>query len=200
MQRIAVEDRRSALLGAALRLIGREGIGAASTRAVAAEAGMPTASFHYVFASYDAMVEQLVTEVLAAQTASVVEAVGAATTLRAFVAGALAGWLDRAAADPDSEIALHEIVGWSRSSPERHHLAVMVYEAYTASIASFVEAAEQRFDARWTVPAADVARFVLVLTDGVAARWLVDRDDDAARTALGLGADALLALVAPVRR
>ena len=75
MQRIAVEDRRTALLTAALRVIGREGMGAASTRAVAAEAGMPTASFHYVFASYDDMVEQLVGTILDAQQEGVAAAV-----------------------------------------------------------------------------------------------------------------------------
>ena len=199
MQRIAVEDRRTALLTAALRVIGREGMGAASTRAIAAAAGMPTASFHYVFASYDAMVEQLVAAVLDAQAAAVAVAVESADDLRGFVAGALQGWLDRAAAVPDAEVALHEIVAWSRSSPGRRHLAEVVYERYTASIESFMQAAGARFGVRWRIPSDDVARFVLVLTDGVAARWLVDRDVAAARTALAVGADALLGLAQDVR-
>ena len=46
MQRIAVEDRRQALLAAGLRVIARDGMARASTRAIAAEADMPTASFH----------------------------------------------------------------------------------------------------------------------------------------------------------
>jgi AcrR family transcriptional regulator len=199
VQRIAVEDRRTALLAAALHVIGREGMRGASTRAVAAEAGMPTASFHYVFASYDAMIEQLVAEILDAQAAAVATAVETAGSLRGFVEGALHGWLDRTAAEPDVEIALHEIVAWSRSSPDRRHLAVVVYERYTASIDAFMQLAEARFGTRWSIPSADVARFVLVLTDGVAARWLVDRDAAAARTALALGADALLALAQDVR-
>jgi AcrR family transcriptional regulator len=195
VQRIAVEDRRAALLAAALRVIARDGMARASTRAVAAEADMPTASFHYVFASRDAMVEQLVESILTAQSTGIAEAVVDAPTLRDFVAGALQSWLDRAVADPAAEVALHEIVGWSRSSPDLHHLAVAVYAQYAASVASFVEAAGPRFGARWRVPAADVARFVIVLTDGVAARWLVDRDDEAARRSLALGAEALLGLV-----
>jgi TetR/AcrR family transcriptional regulator, regulator of biofilm formation and stress response len=195
VQRIAVEERRAALLGAALRVIARDGMARASTRAVAAEAGMPTASFHYVFDSYDAMVEQLVERILDAQSAEVAAAVGAAGTLREFVGGALQGWLDRAAADPDSEVALHEVVAWSRISPDLHHLAAGVYARYAAAIRAFVEAAEARYGASWTVPADDVARFVLVVTDGVAARWLVDRDEAAARQALAIGASAVLSLV-----
>ena len=199
MQRIALEDRRTALLAAALHVIGREGMGAASTRTIAAEAGMPTASFHYVFASHDAMVEQLVATVLDAQAEAVSTSVEAADTLRGFVEGALQGWLDRASAEPDAEVALHEIVAWSRSSPGRRHLAEVVYARYTAAVEAFMQAAEARFGVRWRIPAGDVARFVLVLTDGVAARWLVDRDAAAARTALALGADALLALAQDVR-
>ena len=198
MQRIAVEDRRTALLDAAVRVIGRAGMGGASTRAIAAEAGMPTASFHYVFASYDAMVEQLVAGILGAQAAAIQEAVGDAGTLRRFVAVALDGWLDRTVAEPDSEVALHEIVAWSRSSPERRRFAVLVYDSYTASITAFVQEAERRFGTRWSVPVDVLARFVLVLTDGVAAHWLVDRDAAAARSALAIGTEALLALaVAP---
>ncbi|MGT2426208.1 TetR family transcriptional regulator [Amnibacterium kyonggiense] len=195
MQRIAVEERRAALLAAAVRVVARDGMARASTRAVAAEAGMPTASFHYVFASHAAMVEELVAAVLAAQAAAVAGSVREAGSLREFVGGALQGWLDRAAADPEAEVALHEIVAWTRSSPERHRLAERIYEGYASSIAAFVRAAEERFAVRWSLPRDDVARFVLVITDGVAARWLVDRDDAAARRALATGASALLGLV-----
>jgi AcrR family transcriptional regulator len=195
VQRIAVEDRRQALLAAGLRVVARGGMARASTRAIAAEAEMPTASFHYVFASYGAMVEELVRAILDEQTAAVAAAVGEAGTLREFVGGALQGWMDRAAADPDTEVALHEIVGWSRSSPDLRHLATTVYDRYTEAAGAFVTAAEERFGARWTLPPDDVVRFVLVLTDGVAARWLVDRDEAAARRALAIGVDAVLSLV-----
>ncbi len=194
MQRIAVEDRRAGLLAAGLRVIARDGMARASTRAVAAEADMPTASFHYVFASHDAMVEQLVESILTAQSTGIAEAVVDAPTLRDFVTAALQGWLDRAVADPAAEVALHEIVCWSRSSPELHRLAEAVYARYTASVASFVVAAGDRFGVRWRIPVDDVVRFVLVVTDGVAARWLVDRDAESAGRSLALGAEALLGL------
>jgi len=195
VQRIAAEDRRQALLAAALRVIARDGIARASTRAVAAEAGMPTASFHYVFASHDAMVARFDGQGYGAFKQAVAEAVVEAPTLRAFTEQALLGWLARAVADPEAEVALHEIVAWSRASADLGHLATAVYAQYTASVTSFVQAAEVRYGVRWRFPSGDVARFVLVITDGVAARWLVDRDEAAARRALATGAAAVLALV-----
>jgi TetR/AcrR family transcriptional regulator, regulator of biofilm formation and stress response len=194
VERIAAADRREALLEAAVRVIARDGMARASTRAIAAEAGMPTASFHYVFASYDAMVELLVARGLAAQREEVAAAVDDSPDLRAYATGALLGWLHRVAAQPEQELALHEIVGWSRSARDERRLAAVVYAHYTAVMDSFVAAAEQRFGVRWRVPSADVARLALVVTDGVAARWTVDRDDEGARTALLLGAEALVAL------
>ena len=157
---------------------------------------MPTASVHYVFASHDAMVEQLVESILTAQSTGVAEAVVEAPTLRDFVDGRAPGLARSRGRRPRRRRSRCTTSSrWSRSSPELHHLAAAVYAQYSASVSSFVEAAGPRFGVRWRVPVDDVARFVLVLTDGVAARWLVDRDDDAARRALALGAEALLGLV-----
>ncbi|MFP3394334.1 TetR family transcriptional regulator, partial [Brevibacillus sp. SIMBA_076] len=60
MTRIPVADRRMALVQAALRLIARDGVAAATTRRIVAEAGMPLASFHYVFSSRDELMGELI--------------------------------------------------------------------------------------------------------------------------------------------
>lgn len=199
MHRIALADRRAALLAAATRVIARDGLPNASTRAIAAEAGMPTASVHYVFASHDALFAELVADILEEQRSHVVDRVAGVTTVREFAAAALQGWLDRAVAQPDVERALHELVGWARSVPGLEAMPAAVYEQYQNAVEGFVRAATERFGIRWRLPEAEVARFVLVLTDGVTARWLVDGDEVGARRALAVGAEAVLALVVPVR-
>lgn len=59
MLRMPLEERRRLLLEAAKRVIARGGLMAATTRAIAAEAEMPLASFHYVFESQAEMMRQL---------------------------------------------------------------------------------------------------------------------------------------------
>ena len=61
--RIPAAERRSALIEAALRVVARNGLAQATTRAIVAEAGMSLASFHYVFDSRDELIDELITTV-----------------------------------------------------------------------------------------------------------------------------------------
>ncbi|MDN5821519.1 MAG: TetR family transcriptional regulator, partial [Brachybacterium sp.] len=75
MARTPVEERRRALIVAAFRVVASQGLSAASTRAIVAEAGMSLASFHYAFESRDELIDLLITEVLANEEKAVLPAV-----------------------------------------------------------------------------------------------------------------------------
>ena len=64
MTRIPAPERRAALARAARTVIARDGLQAATTRAIVAEADMPLASFHYAFASRDELLAELVRRVV----------------------------------------------------------------------------------------------------------------------------------------
>ena len=59
MARIPATERRAALARAALAVIARDGVHAATTRAIVAEAGMSLASFHYAVASRDELLRKI---------------------------------------------------------------------------------------------------------------------------------------------
>ena len=65
MTRIPAAERRAALAAAARTVIARDGLAAATTRAIVAEAGMPLASFHYAVASRDELLRDVVELVVA---------------------------------------------------------------------------------------------------------------------------------------
>ena len=52
---MSVDQRRSALLESAYRVIADHGVEGATTRRICAHAGMPLASFHYAFESRTAL-------------------------------------------------------------------------------------------------------------------------------------------------
>lgn len=55
--------RRRTLLDAALRVVGRDGAGGVTQRAVAAEAGLPPSAVYYYFATIDDLVAAVLTDV-----------------------------------------------------------------------------------------------------------------------------------------
>ena len=67
MTRIPAAERRAALAAAALTVIARDGLAAATTRAIVAEAGMPLASFHYAVARRDELLRDVVDLVVAGE-------------------------------------------------------------------------------------------------------------------------------------
>ena len=64
MARMPVEERRQQLVDAAIRVMTRDGVTSATTRAISSEAGLSLSVFHYCFASkqdlLDAVIRQLV--------------------------------------------------------------------------------------------------------------------------------------------
>lgn len=64
MARLSAPQRRAALVEAAIEVIAESGIAGATTRAVTDRAGMPLASFHYVFVSREALFEACLDQVI----------------------------------------------------------------------------------------------------------------------------------------
>jgi AcrR family transcriptional regulator len=194
MPRIASAERREQLVRAALRVIARSGVAAATTRAVVAEAGMSLASFHYAFRSHDEMMGQLVSTVVAAQRDVAAAALG--PDLRASIRAALGVYLDLLIADPVQEQALLEIMQYAMRTPGLEPLVREQWASYRAAAESLAVEAAAAAGVQWRVPVADVARLVITITDGVTLAWLADRDAAAAATTLDLAAHAIDALAA----
>ena len=195
MARIPPAQRREQLVGAALRVIARDGVPAATTRAIVAEAGMSLASFHYVFRSRDEMMGELVSHVVGAQHESVAAAVG--PDLRATLRAGLRTYLEIIVHDPVQELALLEIMQYAMRTAGLEPLVRRQWASYRAAAESLVVEAAAAAGATWSVPVADVARMVITITDGVTLGWLADRDEQAAARTLDLAADALAALAEP---
>lgn len=193
--RTPVEERRVALVAAAVRVVAARGLGAASTRAIVAEAGMSLASFHYAFASRDELLELLVTEVLAQEERAVAPALEEGATLPDLLRSGLSAYLDHLRRDPAHEQAMLELTQYAiRSRPE---LAREQYAQYTRIAVAALELAAHHTGSSWVVPLPTAARLLVAFTDGLTLAWLVDRDDAAAEGLIDAAATALSSLTAP---
>lgn len=202
MARMSAADRRSALIEAALRVVSREGLAQATTRAIVAEAGMSLASFHYAFESRDELVDELIGTVVARERKAVapeelVAAAGEGSTLAELVEAGLLRYFEHLRADPEHEQAMLELTQYALRSPERHPLAVAQYARYAELVVEALEAAAELTGARWRLPVEHVARVLVAFTDGLTITWLVDRDDAAAARVVAAAADALSRMADP---
>lgn len=164
---------------------------------------MSLASFHYAFTSRDELMAELVNTVVAGEADALAPTLQPSTarerprTMRDAVRAGLQSYLDGVRADPDREKAMFELTQWALREPGFEALARRQYERYFELAESTLVAAAALTGCTWSVPAAQVARVLVMLTDGLTIAWLVTRDDAAATAAMDFAADAVSALSAP---
>ncbi|MCL1869941.1 MAG: TetR family transcriptional regulator [Promicromonosporaceae bacterium] len=182
--RLSAVERRRLLVAAALRVMRRDGVSAATTRAICAEAGMPHGAFHYCFhGKKDLYAALLATEVevdLDELWAGIEPGASAEESIRMLL---LAYWTAIEAA-PDAQLVLYELGDLALRDPELQDLAQweqrVAVEKATEAVSRL--AAESGFILPRDPRA--VAELVTSTLDGVARAWLRHRDDERARATL----------------
>src|SRR5690554_2817643 len=200
MARLSSADRRVALVQAALRVIDRDGVHAATTRAIVAEADMPLASFHYAFRSRDELIRQVIASVVEGEKAAAVDSLVPGADLQSTVRAGLQAYFDLVVASPSHEQAMFELFHYSLRTGDLADLPQAQYESYHATVREVLEVGARLTGMRWTTPVDDVARLVVVFTYGITLAWLADRDADAAGRTMDLAASAITALAVPDRK
>ncbi|UIP59148.1 TetR/AcrR family transcriptional regulator [Agromyces marinus] len=197
MARMSAAERRPALIEAGLRVIAREGIAGASTRAIVAEAGMKLASFHYAFESRDAFLDELIATVVAREASAVLPVDEVEGDLRSVLEAGLLRYVDHLRADPQHEQAMLELTQYALRAPDRHPLAVAQYARYAELAEQALEIAAERTGTTWRTPVAQAAAVLVAFTDGITMTWLVHRDDAVAVATARAAADALARMADP---
>jgi AcrR family transcriptional regulator len=194
MPRMSAQERRVELVAAAFRVVAAHGVGAASVRAICHEAGMALASFHYAFESRDALMAELVSVVVEAERRAMLPPLTPGETFRDTVRLGLERYLQHLRSDPQREKAMLELTQYALRSPSLEVVASRQYERYHALAQDALATAAERWNMTWTMPVDEIARILVVVTDGVTMSWLVTRDDAAAARALDFAADSVVGL------
>ena len=199
MARMAATERREALAHAALSVIAREGVHAATTRAITAEAGMPLASFHYAVSSRDELLRDVVELVVSRQDAAAFGSLDLdAADIRSAARAVLGSYFDVVRADPAREQAMFELTQHALRTPALADFPEAQYGVYRGLAARLLTAGAVRYRIRWDVSVADVAAHAIALPDGATLAWLATRDDEAAERLLDLAADTLASHAVPM--
>lgn len=201
-----VGERRRALVDAAIRVIARDGVAGATTRAIVAEADMSLASLHYAFGSREELLRVVVGVVTeqegrAALASMLPTALAADMTMADVVAAGLDRYLDLLEADPQREQALLELSLYAMRSAApagEPGTAAAQHTLYLHVAEEMLEQAADLTRHRWTAPLDDLARLLVTVTDGLTSTWLADRDSAATRRTARTAAATLAAFAVPV--
>jgi AcrR family transcriptional regulator len=194
---MSADARRVELLDAALRVMARDGVAAGTTRAIAAEAGMVLATFHYCFRSRNELLRELIVLLVERERDAAREPMQPGRDIRETLALAVHGYLDHLEQNPGHELVLFELNHYALRTPDLRDLADEQYREYYAVAAQLLQAAADIAGVEWTVDPDVLARLVITMTDGATTTWLVDRDTDRTRAALDVIIDHLATLTKP---
>ena len=176
-RRMPVHERRQALVDAAMRVMEREGIAAATTRTICAEAGMPNGFFHYCFTSKQELMLEVAQQFRRRFTGMLALADGLEGDVHAVVSGALTTLLADAAEHPDVHQLTYELPLHALRDPELSEIAQLCYEDNEIVSAAFLRVAAEIAGCEWTEPVDKLARFLAFTVDGTVLQWLMLRDD-----------------------
>jgi AcrR family transcriptional regulator len=179
-------ERRAQLVDAALTVAADEGIGAATVRRVAEEAGVALGVVHYCFEDknelFGALAARIVDDLTGAGSAAL--DLDDAPSLEDALQAAIAGLWDTIERSPGEQLLTYEITTHALRHRAQHGVALRQYDVSQTAAEHMLSMAANVSRATWTRPVADLAGEALAVVDGVTLRWLVDGDGVAARARL----------------
>lgn len=193
-RRVPVQERRQALVEAAMRVMEREGIRAATTRAVCSEAGMTNGFFHYCFTSKQELMLEVARQFRRRFTGMLQLADGLEGDVHSVISSALTLLLADAAERPDIHLLTYELPLHALRDADLSGIAQRCYEDNEIVAAEFLRMTADITGCRWTEPVEKLARHLAVTVDGTVLQWLMLRDDDRAHEHIDTIAAQLAAL------
>jgi AcrR family transcriptional regulator len=197
MARITATDRRQQLIDAAFRVMARDGVAAATTRAIAAEAGAPLATFHYAFRSKEELLRELTPALVDRMLDEAIDVIEPGRDLKDSLRDSLRGMWAVSEATANEQHVLYELTQYGLRNPGLEDLARWQYQRYFETAGQYLQAVGDAADVDWSPSIAVVSRIVVSFLDGLSLGWLVDRNSDEARAAVDAFAEQLATLARP---
>lgn len=194
MPRVPAQERRAELVQAAIQVATREGLAATTTRRIAQELGISVGIVHYCFRSKEELLHEVIRVISDAQVVAARSAITPGGDLAGSVRNAFLGFWQLVEATPQEQLLTYELTSWALRNAETEPLAREQRASQLAGIEAILAAISAATEVEWKVPAEQLARMTLAITDGVTLGWLVDRDTANAVQTLETFADQLLAL------
>lgn len=185
---VPLEQRRRELARTAVKVMARDGAWALTTRAVAAEAGVPHGTVHYAFSSKDELL-RAVLQLDLSHLADLAEAqrhrsIESAEDVREALAETFASYADSVIADPDTETAYFELSLMAARDPRLRAVSTQTLNEYRSVMARLLQDLAVRSELAWDADVGLLADQAVSVLFGAAVNWLEQREDARFRAVL----------------
>ncbi|MCU1681870.1 MAG: putative TetR-family regulator [Amycolatopsis sp.] len=198
MPRMALNDRRDELVEAAIRVMARDGVVKATTRAIVAEAGMTLGVFHYCFDSREELLKRVTATITERTIADARRVFTREGDLPDMIRASLRAFWGGVEANPGENLVGYELTQYALRNPGLEDVARLQYVQYLEANAEFLELMAKDAGIEWTIPLPTLARYVNAVLDGVTISWLADRESEDSLAVLDLLGDYLTEHSRPV--
>jgi len=187
-------DRRTEILEAAIRVLARDGLAQASTRKLAAEAGINQATLLYHVGSKDELLLAVLREMMRQTREIAVAAAEEDLPLREAIANSLRAFWHHVEATPELQVMQYELTLYALRNPEAAWLAREQYRGYCEVVEGVLHAACERQGVTGAIPLDALARFIVGGLDGLILQFVSDQNTTRARCDLESLIAAVIAL------
>lgn len=195
MARLPVEERRQQLVDAAIRVMTRDGVTKATTRAISSEAQVSLSVFHYCFDSKQELLAAVI-DTIVSHTASPAKAsIEPGLSLRDTIRSALTAYWEHTVANPEEHLLTYELTQFCMRHPDFRDVARAQYARYVEAYVEVFETLASIAEVKPAWPLEVLANYVTSLIDGLTLNWLAQRDDAHAEEVLDRIADQVSELL-----
>lgn len=195
---VKAAEREQQIVAAAIAEFSDRGVPATTLRAVAARAGIPLGTLHYVFPTKDRLLRAVILTVIdeiaaALQAESRIDG-GVEQALRQGIASF---WTTLVSHRVGLQTMQYELMTYSLRSDSDGDLARLQYERYSAVVTGFCEQAARASGERCAVGFDTLGRLALAQVDGLILQYVAKPDLDRAQRDLDNAIDMLVLFADP---
>jgi len=197
--RMSAAQRRELLVEAAIRVMTRDGVARATTRAIAQEADMPLGVFHYAFRSKQELMAMVVQTIARRSRAVMDEAVfsGETDEVSEIVKAGMLAYFNHVIDHPLEHLVTYEVTTSALRDPELESVAKEQYDYYLEDNEQLLTAGAEllHLDVLGELPV--ITRMVFSLMDGLAFNYLARGGKETACDVIDLAAVLFSQLARP---
>lgn len=194
---VSADVRRRELADAALRVMKRDGLAAASTRAITTEAGVPHGVFHYCFRSKEELIAEIVRAEAEVNLDDAWAQIGPDDDLSSALRHLMHAYWRHVEDDPEGQLVLLELTNHALREPELADAPRTEHETYLTTLTGHLTRLAEHTETTWDLDLRVLAGMLLAVLDGLTATWLSTRDTPATHAILDAFADSLAARAHP---